>query len=51
MRDGMAMSDRPGNVKCAALETSSVNYYNNATGYLAQPRGETNLQAVVMIHE
>jgi carboxymethylenebutenolidase len=53
IREGMDVSDRPGphNATGAALETGSVNYYGNATGYLAQPRGQTSLPAVVMIHE
>jgi carboxymethylenebutenolidase len=58
MREGMSMSDRPGNANerpgnatGVALERSDVNYYGNATGYLVQPRGQTDLPAVVMIHE
>ncbi|WP_415280984.1 dienelactone hydrolase family protein [Candidatus Nitrososphaera sp. FF02] len=36
----------------AELETGMVNYYGNASGYLAQPaQSEGQLPAVVMIHE
>lgn len=51
MRERMSMNDRPGNATGAALERSDVNYYGNATGYLVQPRSQTNLPAVVVIHE
>ncbi|HEU4605537.1 MAG TPA: dienelactone hydrolase family protein [Nitrososphaera sp.] len=51
MREGMAMNERPANATGAVLESSSVNYYGNATGYLVQPEGETGLPAVVVIHE
>ena len=51
LREGMTMSDRPANATSTDLEKSSINYYGNATGYLVQPAGETNLPAVVVIHE
>lgn len=51
IREGMSVDERPGDSTGVALEKSSVNYYTNATGYLVQPRGETNLPAVVVIHE
>lgn len=51
MREGMSMSDMPASPTEVALERSSVNYYGNATGYLVQPQGETDLPAVVVIHE
>lgn len=47
----MAMGERPAKLTGAALTSSSVNYYGNATGYLVQPQGETDLPAVVVIHE
>lgn len=51
LREGMAMNDTPSNATSTELESSDVNYYGNATGYLVYPAGETNLPAVVMIHE
>jgi carboxymethylenebutenolidase len=51
MREGMSMNDRPANATGVALERSDVNYYGNATGYLVQPQGQTNLPAVVVVHE
>ena len=51
MREGMAMNDRPANVTGTALESSTVNYYGNATGYLVHPEGGANMPAVIMIHE
>ena len=45
------MSDMPASPTEVALERSSVNYYDNATGYLVQPQGQTDLPAVVVIHE
>jgi carboxymethylenebutenolidase len=52
--EGMAMGDRPSNATSTeqeGLERSSVNYYGNATGYLAYPKNGTDLPAVIMIHE
>jgi carboxymethylenebutenolidase len=52
--EGMAMGDRPSNATSTeqeGFERSSVNYYGNATGYLAYPKNGTDLPAVIMIHE
>jgi carboxymethylenebutenolidase len=51
MREGMAMDERHADATGAALESSSVNYYGNATGYLVHPADENDLPAVVVIHE
>jgi carboxymethylenebutenolidase len=59
IRENMSMNDRPSNATPRSnattdigLERSDVNYYGNATGYLVEPRGQTdNLPAVVVIHE
>ncbi len=51
MREGMAMNERPPNATNAALGSSLVNYYGNATGYLVHPEDGANLPAVIMIHE
>jgi carboxymethylenebutenolidase len=51
MRDGMDMNGRPANANGTTLESSSVNYYQNATGYLAYPQNGTDFPAVIMIHE
>jgi len=52
MRRGMPMSERPAAANPAStLERSSVNYYGNATGYLAYPKDGSDLPAVIMIHE
>ncbi len=51
IREGMAMNDRPANVTGTALESSTVNYYGNATGYLVHSEDGANMPAVIMIHE
>lgn len=51
MREGMAMNERPANASSTVLESSSVNYYRDATGYLVYPQNGTGLPAVIMIHE
>lgn len=51
MREGMPMNERPPNATNPALESSLVNYYGNATGYLVHPEDGANLPAVIMIHE
>lgn len=51
MREGMAINDRPTNVTGTALESSTVNYHGNATGYLVHPEDGANMPAVIMIHE
>ena len=51
MGHGMAMNGRPASANSTKLESSSVNYYRDTTGYLAYPQNRTDLPAVIMIHE
>jgi carboxymethylenebutenolidase len=51
LREGMAMTERQADATGAALESSFVSYYGNATGYLVRPADETDLPAVIVIHE
>jgi dienelactone hydrolase family protein len=51
MYDGMVMNDRPANTTSTMVQSSSVSYYGNASGYLVHPEDRANLPAVIMIHE
>ena len=51
IRDGTDMDGMPVNVNSTMLESKPVNYYGDATGYMAYPKNGTDLPAVVMIHE
>jgi carboxymethylenebutenolidase len=51
IRAAVAMNDRPANVTGTALESRTINYYGNATGYIVHPEDGAYLPAVIMFHE